>query len=139
MNSENKKIFSFKKSPYFSANPWLRIAFAAALIVFILGAIVLLRFPQNQRHGLTVAQMQVITKMPEGQTLIEMLPASRPYIDALLSQQAEAKHARIISTLDNVNIQLLQRVFQILEMSAEALENPEIKKEEELSWDEEVI
>jgi len=134
-------------SPCFSA-PWLRIAAATAFLVFILGAIVMLRFPQNRRHGLTATQMRVITQMPEGQTLIEMLPASRPYIDALLAaQQRKDQHmehpdevgAEIISTLDNVNIQLLERVFQILEMSAEALENPEIKEEEELSCYEEVI
>ena len=138
-NSESRKIFSIQKNPCFST-PWLRIAFAMALLVFILGSIVVLRFSQNHRHELTAAQMRVITQMPEGQMLIEMLPASQPYIDALLSaQQREAQHAEIISTLDNVNVQLLERVFQILEMSAEALEYPEIKKEEELSWYEEVI
>jgi anti-sigma factor RsiW len=134
-------------SPYLSA-PWLRIAFAMTLLIFILNTIVALRFSHNHRCELTAAQMQVIAQMPEGQMLIEMLPASRPYIDALLAaQQREDQYmehpdevgAEIISTLDNVNIQLLERVFQILEMSAEALENPEIKEEEELSCYEEVI
>jgi hypothetical protein len=134
-------------SPYFSI-PWLRIAFATVFLVFILGVIFVLRFSHNHRQGLTATQIQVIAQMPEGQTLIEMLPASRPYIDALLAtQQREDQHmehpdevgAEIISTLDNVNIQLLERVFQILEMSAEAMENPGIKEEEELSCYEEVI
>ena len=134
-------------SPFFSV-PWLKIGFAMAILAFILSAIVVLQLSPNHRHGLTTAQMQVIKQMPEGKTLIEMLPASQPYIDALLAaQQKGARHSGITSTLDNINIQLLDRVFQILEMSAEALGNPEIKvenpdeigEEEELSCYEEVI
>ena len=148
LNPESRKIFSFQKNPYFFANPWLKVGFAMAVLVFILGAIVVLKFSQNHRPGLTTAQMQVIKQMPEGKTLIEMLPASQPYINALLAaQQKGARHSGITSTLDNINIQLLDRVFQILEMSAEALENSEIKvenpdeigEEEELSCYEEVI
>lgn len=139
LTPEGRMIFSLKKNPCLSV-PWLRIAFAMTLLVFILSAIVVLRFSHNHRHGLTAVQMQAIVQMPEGQALIEMLPVSQPYIDALLAaQQREDQHTEIISTLDNVNIQLLERVFQILEMSAEALENPEIKEEEELSCYEEVI
>lgn len=140
LNPESRKIFSFQKNPYIFANPCLKVGFAMAVLVFILGAIVVLKFSQNHRPGLTIAQIQVIKQMPEGKTLIEMLPASQPYIDALLAaQQKSARHSGITSTLDNINIQLLDRVFQILEMSAEALGNPEIKEEEELSCYEEVI
>ncbi len=137
---------------------WLRIAFAAALLLFILGTVVALRFLKNPEAQLTETQMRAIAKMPEGQMLVEMLPASRPYIDALVAaQQAEEQHARIMSTLGNVNPQLWERIFQVLEFSVAAIQtadgaeaNPlpiyfdrnhptDTNKEEESSCYEEVI
>ena len=137
---------------------WLRIAFAAALLLFILGTVFALRFLNNPEAQFTATQIRAIAKMPEGQMLMEMLPASRPYIDALVAaQQAEERHARIMSTLGNINPQLWERIFQVLETSVAAIQtadgaeaNPprrspdqnhpsDVNKEEESSWDEEVI
>jgi len=138
MNAESRNILNFPKLSF--STTWLRVVFAVTILVFVLGTITLLQFPTSHKHELTKEEMQVITQMPGGKNLIEMLPASRPYVDALLTVQKEkTRNSGITSTLDNINIQLLEKVFQILEMSAEVLESSEIKKEEELSCYEEII
>jgi len=130
---------------------------SAAIILMTLGTVIALRFAQEntpltssqgsklvsgpiqrgQDSALASAQEKLLRNTPEMQMLMEMLPASQPYINAwIAAQQAEKAQERIISTLKHTDYKLLQRVLELLESSVEALE--EIDEEEDLSCYEEI-
>lgn len=116
-------------------------ATAAVAFLLIISSILFLPLSdKNDRPKLSSAELQKIANHPEGQTLIEMLPASRPYIDAWLKTQEEKKaQGKIISTINNVDSQLREKVIKLLEFSADALENSKFKEEENLSCDDEIV
>jgi len=130
----------------------------AAIILLTLGTIVTLRFAkknpplsfsqENNRASQVIregenslvagAQKNFIRNTPEMQMLTEMLPVSQPYINAWIAAlRVEYAQEKIMSTLEHTNYELLQRVLNLLESSAAALE--EFSEEEELSWKEEII
>jgi len=124
-----------------TAQPRIWAIVAIAFLLIISSILILPRFDKSDRLELSPVELQKIANLPEGQMLIEMLPVSRPYIDALLEAQEEKKaQEKIISTIDNVKPQLWERVIKLLEVSADALENStKFEEEQNLSWDDEII
>lgn len=130
---------------------------SAAIILLTMGTVIALRLTQEnapptssqkvgrvsepiqkeQNSALASAREKPLRDTTEMQMLMEMRPISQPYIDAWrATQSAEHAQEKIISTLKQADYKLLQRVLELLESSAAALE--EIDEEEDASCYEEI-